>query len=345
MAALAANLDKRLFDVDVLCLTRGGPVAETLSRARVPYRVLGKSGKLAPLTFLRLLWRFLTHPPTVLHTWLFTSNTYGRLAGAAIGVRHLVASERSTDPWKRPLHRFIDTVLARTTDRIVANSRAVAQSLVSHGIPEPKITVVPNSVDTVRFRPRDASEARKALGLAVSGAYMGYIGRLAFEKRPELFVEAAKLVLKANPDAKAVLFGTGPLEADLKAAAAGFSDRIIFYGDCRDVEIAHAALDCLLLTSSWEGFPNVVLEAFASARPVVAVRMPATEELIEPGVTGLLVDGTADAIAAAALRALSDLEWSREMGLAARERVEREYSVERAVAAYERVYMEALFGR
>ena len=261
MATLAAELDRNRFDVNVLCLTRGGPVAETLDRAGVPYSILGKAGKADPFAFLRLIWRFLAQPPTILHTWLFTSNAYGRAAGAIVGVRHLLASERSTDPWKRPVHRFLDRLLARVTDRVIANSRAVAESLIFNGIPDAKIAIIPNNVDTSRFRPREAVQAREALGLAPGGPYMGYIGRLAFEKRPELFVEAAKRVLAARQDVRAVLFGTGPLEAALKAAAAEFSDRIIFYGDCREVELAHAALDVLVLTSSWEGFPNVVLEA------------------------------------------------------------------------------------
>jgi L-malate glycosyltransferase len=169
---------------------------------------------------------------------------------------------------------------------------------------------------------------------------MGYIGRLAFEKRPEVFVDAAKRVVNVLPQARAVLFGTGPMDADLRSRAGALGGRIIFHGDCPRVELAHAAIDCLVLTSSWEGFPNVILEAFASARPVVAVRMPATEEIIEHSVTGMLVEDSVEAISAAVKALLADPERAEKIGLRARERVLEAYSVPRMVASYERLYNE-----
>ncbi len=338
MAALAVGLDAMRFDVRVLCLTRGGPVAETLERAGVPYRVFAKAGKADFRALFRLAVECFLRPPTILHTWLFTSNAYGRAAALLAGVPHVVASERSTDPWKRRAHRAIDRLLAQASDFIVANSRCVADSLVENGIPARRVAVIPNSVDAARFRPRDAAEARAALALPADGRLVGYVGRLAFEKRPLLFVEAARRFLTSVPDARAVLFGTGPLEVEVKAAAASLADRIMLYGDCDRVELAHAAIDCLVLTSEWEGFPNAVLEAMASARPVVAVELPATRELVLDGVTGRLTGDSPEEIAAAVARILADPEAARRMGEAGRARVEERYSIERTVAAYERLY-------
>jgi glycogen(starch) synthase len=256
-----------------------------------------------------------------------------------------VISERSTDPWKSRLHRTVDRFLSLFTSRIVANSAPVSQSLVAAGIPAAKTAVIPNGIDTTLFRPRDAASARQSLGLDAPGPLFGYIGRLAFEKRPQVFIEVAKAVLEAVPGSKAVLFGDGPMLEELKAAASVCAGRIIFFGDCPSVELAHAALDCLVLTSAWEGFPNAVLEAFASARPVVAVRMPATAELIDNHITGILAHDDVPSISDAVTYVLTHPAVGRDMGLAARAKAERMYSMASMVAAWQRIYSEALPGR
>ncbi|MHC4714324.1 MAG: glycosyltransferase, partial [Planctomycetota bacterium] len=246
MAELAARCRGDIFKPRVICLTRGGPTEDILDEARVPYRVLGKSAKADISCFLRLLAELVFRPPALLQTWLFTSNLYARLAAIVAGTRRIIACERSTDPWKSRAHRFVDRVLGAFTDRMVANSEAVRGGLIRSGIPPRKVTVIPNGVDTDRFKPRDARKARAELGLALEGRWFGFIGRLAFEKRPEVFLEAAKAVLARDGNARAVLFGDGPMRGELEAAAADFGERIIFQGDCDKVEIAHAAIDCLV---------------------------------------------------------------------------------------------------
>ncbi len=340
MAELAVRIDREAFETKVLCLTRGGPTAVVLAAGGVEYRILRKKSGIDIRCFFRLVRELFLSPPTVVHTWLFTANLYGRLGALVAGVRNIVASERSTDPWKSKAHRAADRLLAAFTGVVAANSAAVKRSLCERGLTVRKVKVIPNGVDVGRFGERSAKDSRFALGLGVEGPYFGYIGRLAFEKRPELFVEVAKNVLRRHKGARAVLFGDGPMKDALEEEAADSEGKIIFYGDCPKVELAHAALDCLVLTSQWEGFPNVVLEAMASARPVVAVRMDATEEIVEPGVTGLLVDDDAEALADAVCRMIENPLDARRMGVAGRRAVESRYSMEKMVAAYEALYRE-----
>ena len=97
-------------------------------------------------------------------------------------------------------------------------------------------------------------------------------------------------------------------------------------------------LDAVVLPSFHEGFPNVVLEAFGSARPVVAVRLPATVEIIENGVDGVLVDDSASKIAEAVVALLADGDLAASMGRSGRRKVEGEYSIKRMADAYQRLY-------
>ena len=345
MAELAARLDRAVFAPEVICLTRGGPTAQVLDAAKVPYGVIGRRARLDLLPLVLLAVRFFMRPPALLHTWLFTSNFIGRVVALAAGVQKTIVSERSTDLWKSRLHRAADRILAVRTEKVIANSGAVARTLVAPGIPRRKIAIIPNGLDLERFKPRDAREARSILGLSLDGPCFGYIGRLAYEKRPDLFLKVAEIVLAQMPDARAVVFGEGPLADVLKAQSWKIKGRLTFYGDCPNVEVAHAALDCLVLTSQWEGFPNAVLEAMATARPVVAVRMPATEELVDEGATGILVSDGADALAGAVIELLKDPGRAREMGRLGRAKAERLYSMDAMVKAYERLYLDVLMRR
>lgn len=338
MAELAVRMERERFGLSVIALTRGGATAEILQRGGIRHVVLAKKGKLDLICFFKLVGLLVSEPPDILHTWLFTSNLYGRIAAMVAGVRRRVVSERSTDPWKSRAHRAADRMLSSATERIVANSAAVKASLVSTGIAASMVRVIPNGVECERFRPRDARDARFALGLPVEGLLLGFLGRLSHEKDPESFIEVARGVLGRVENARAVIFGDGELKSELKSRAADMAERIIFYGECALPELAHAALDCLVLTSRWEGFPNVVLEAMASARPVAAFRMDATEEIIKPRVTGLLVDGGVAALSDAVVELLEDKALAAQMGRNARRLVESRYSMDRMVAAWESVY-------
>jgi len=342
LAELAARIDRNSFDTEVICLTRAGPTADLLDAAGIPYRVIGKRAKFDLFPLFWMTRRFMLSPPDVLQTWLFTSNLFGRLAGILAGVGTLVACERSTDPWKPPVHRAADRLLALGTRFIVANSAAVMSSLSAWGIPAKRVRVIPNGVDTDEFHPMESPDARFVLALPPVGPCFGFIGRLAFEKRPEVFVKVAKVVLANVPGARALIFGDGPMADDLKSQTWRLKDRLTFCGDTPFAALAHASLDCLVLTSQWEGFPNVVLEAMACGRPVVAVKMPATEELIVNGETGLVVDDNVDALASAVTGLLRDPARAAEMGRRARLRAEEFYSMDKMVKAYEALYREVL---
>jgi len=107
----------------------------------------------------------------------------------------------------------------------------------------------------------------------------------------------------------------------------------------------YAALDLFVLTSLWEGMPYVILEAMACGLPVCATAVPGTREIVEPGVTGVLVPPEDDrALARAVLALLRDPDRRRRMGACARQRVSEHYTTEAFLAHLERAYLEDLDG-
>jgi glycosyltransferase involved in cell wall biosynthesis len=214
---------------------------------------------------------------------------------------------------KRAALRFqIKHGLARAR-RIVAVSNALADELVGLGLRRERIVVQHNGVDGDVFAPRDRQEARAALGLPPQRRLVGYVGRLSLEKGVDVLVEAmAELVRRDPRPADLVIVGAGPLDPALRAriAALALGDRVRFAGHRGHDELPQwlAALDVLCLPSRREGCPNVVLEALASGRPVVASRVGGLPELLRHD-NGVLVPPGHPEQLARALGVALEREW------------------------------------
>jgi len=162
-------------------------------------------------------------------------------------------------------------------------SRDLVHALDELGGEEGRGCLVPNGVDLDLFRPRDRASARTKLGLAADDPLVLVVGHLIERKDPLL---ALGVFAGGAPRAARIAFvGTGPLEETLRARARalGVESRVILAGECAPEELAswYAASDVLLLTSRREGRPNVVLEAFASGRPVLVTEAGGTAELVD----------------------------------------------------------------
>lgn len=163
-------------------------------------------------------------------------------------------------------------------------------------------TLVPNGVDFDLFRPRDRQAARAQLGWTEPGPRVLVVGHLIDRKDPLLALRAFAAL--EREDARLEFIGSGPLEGRLRAAAAPFGDRVALRGEWppERLALAYAAADVLLLTSSREGRPNVVLEALASGCGVVATAAGGTSELLE-SLPGAVVASRDEQAIARALRA------------------------------------------
>ena len=183
---------------------------------------------------------------------------------------------------------------------------------------------------------------RKDLGVPEDAHLALAVGRLDPQKGIPELLAAAKQVIPRNPSWHLVLAGDGPYRnwlLEQLAAEPFLAGRVHWLGTRDDVPGLLRSSNVLVLASLWEGMPNVVLEAMAASRPVIATAVEGSEELILAGQTGWLVPpGDPQALGAALLDASRDPEHCQRLGCNGHIRIEREFSLDRMVASYERLW-------
>jgi glycosyltransferase involved in cell wall biosynthesis len=185
------------------------------------------------------------------------------------------------------------------------------------------------------------------LGVAENVPVVGTVGRFAYQKAPEVMLEAARRILEARPEAHFVYIGDGPLRSEVLGAMGDFADhpRLHLMGLLENVAPVVAGFDVFLLSSRYEGLPRVVVEAMALAKPVVSTPADGVIEVVRDGVTGKTVPhGDAEALANAVLSILEAPEKGRAMGREGRALAIRRFDlksmVERTEALYDSVLQE-----
>jgi glycosyltransferase involved in cell wall biosynthesis len=340
---LTTRLPRSEFQVHVAALTRGGPYAAELEAAGIPVTVLHKRFKCDPVAYWRLRRLLREWRPDVLHTWLFAANSYGRLAAGTRPSFPVVVSERCVDSWKTGWQLWLDRKLVARTTRLVGNSRSVADFYRDVGVPTKKLAVIPNGIDLPPIPPVARDTIRRELGIPLESQVVGYIGRLAGQKRVMDLIWAFELIRVMHGEVHFVIVGDGPERAKLESFAHSLEigARVKFLGHRDDARRLLPALNLFWLASDFEGLSNSVMEAMAAGLPVVASDIPPNRELVIDGETGFLAP-VGDRVAFAQLgeRFLLNSDLARNFGSAGRERVAREFSVERMVEAYARLYHE-----
>ena len=308
---------------------------------------------------ISIIWRLASamrqFRPDIVHTWLTTGNLWGRLAARLARVPVVIASVRTVSPGDLPASFvWIDRLLARMTDTLICNSRAGCLEVQGAHIHARRgCRVVYNGLDASAYADADAKQAdrgasdgyRRQLGLRPAGPVVGTVGRLVPQKDHRTFLEAMGKVHDGGVAAQAVIVGEGDLRPALEVLCGelGLRDSVVFAGARSDVPALMHLFDVFVLSSLWEGLSNVSMEAMAAGRPVVATDVGGTAELVETGMTGLLVPpGDPDRLAGAVLALLRDPARARRMGEAGQQRVVSQFSLERMVSETENIYTELL---
>lgn len=292
-----------------------------------------------------LLYKF---KPDVLVSFMFYANLLGRLTGYLARVPVNISSIRS--------ERFggsLSGALLRITDcfgdGVLTNSRLVGHNLVSRKVvPAARIHVVPNGIRLQQFMSNEASRRRIRDEFQVPDDIFLWlaVGRLHAAKGYPVLLKAFSRLVAEGATARLIVVGDGPAAGALDELSRnlGISDRVCFAGERTDIVDLLSAADSLVLSSEWEGLPNIIIEAQTAGLPVVATEVGGVGELVFEGENGYLAPpGDPAGLSTQMLRMMMLSAQQREqMGGAGRRQVEETFELDRVSNLWEKLFLDLL---
>jgi glycosyltransferase involved in cell wall biosynthesis len=270
---------------DVVTLYNPGPVAEMITEDGGRVRDLGMTRNTELPALVRLTRMIRAGAYDVVHTHLYRSCIYGRLAARLAGTPVVVTTEHSIG--ETHLERRRMTVGVRAlylgtdlcSDATIAVSDAVAHRLTKWGVPPRKIELIPNGLDfnRVAFDAAARDKIRDEFNLPRDAYVLGVLGRLDPIKRFDLVIRAAAPLL--DDEHRLLIVGDGQIRPELEAEAArqGVAELVTFAGERHDVAAMLSSLDLFIASSEQETFGLSVLEALANGIPALYTTCPALE--------------------------------------------------------------------
>ena len=300
-------------------------------------RAKSKVGRL-----LRLLRELRQDRPAVFQSQHFYLNGYVAAAARMLGLSSVGALRSNGRMETRDCGRAGGWLNLRAPRVMAANSQTAIRYAVDQGVPPARLFLLSNVVDTGRFRPAPCPDRQ--------GIRLISVGRLIPSKRFDRFVSlVARLRQKSRLEVKGTVVGAGPLSGSLRAQADTLrlpGSALEFRGSIPEMAPVYQEADILVLTSEYEGAPNVLLEAMASGLPVVADKVGGVPELVRHGQDGFLVEPNDDeGLGAALARLIGDPQLRFAMGRNARAHMEANFSLECLPAMLRRLYGLALAHR
>lgn len=249
---------------------------------------------------------------------------------------------------KESFKRIKFGLLNRGASRLVFVSESLRRFFLGTGLLLSEITaVIPNGVDAARFGRAPDRSSRAAFGASDDEFLVGAVGNVRPAKGYDVLLRAAALLRARSVNYRFVVVGEADSDLGLRLRSLceelGLADCVSFPGYLRDVTPALNAFDVYAITSRSEGFSISTVEAMAAGLPVVATRCGGPEEIVDDGITGILVNnGSPEAVAAAIESLRINGRWRRELGDAARAAVRRRFTMDAHVQAYEALYEKCL---
>lgn len=290
LAEIVLRLDRSRFTPSVYSLageppTENRQLVERLAASGVNVQFLGlRKATEYPRAVAELAAHFRSSPPALVQSFLFHANVVASRAARAASVARMVTGIRVADPrwWRTALERFATA----HADRFVCVSQSVSAFCRLRGFAAEKLVVIPNGVELDRWRTCPPLSPA-ALGIPATRRLLLFVGRLDRQKGLDGLFPYLPHLFNTLSNYDLALVGSGPERPALQrqVQTAGIAHRVHFLGWRNDVPAILAASDILLLPSRWEGMPNVVLEAMAAGKPIVATQSAGTVELL--GLTAL----------------------------------------------------------
>ena len=344
--ALASRLCSDRYDVRVISLSHGSSVRR-MQKAGIETSVIDEpDDRLAVRALAEELAAF---EPEVVHNHMYRAEVVGTLAALHLGengcrrpaVISTVHSSRVRCVDDREKLRQLTPLM----DRLIVVSRAIERKIAEEGRKGAPISLIYNGVDLQRYNHQQpCCTLHEEYGIDSEGPIVGVVARLEAEKGHRTLIDAWPDVLAAVPSAWLLIIGEGSERDSLESQAQslGIEHRVVFTGRREDVPAVTAALDISVLPSYREAQGLSVLEAMALSRPVVASAVGGIPEMIEDGVTGLLVPPhDREALAAAIVRLLTDHPLADMIARAGHNLVHDRFCIELMIESISSLYDEA----
>lgn len=347
---LIENLDPSRYRSLVANVGPAGPLEKRFYDLGVPIFQCQRHSRFDPRPVFQLRRIMTEQQVDIVQNTLFWADVVGATAAKLARVPVVLSWETVThegNPYHNKLQRRAGYHWAmQWTDKVVAVSHEIKQSLIKNrGLEADKIQVIHYGVDLQKFNARGLyQEKRKALGFGADTLVIGVVARLEKVKGHRYFVEAFKNLVQKHTKLQAIFVGDGSCREELTAQIRNYrlQERIHFLGVRKDIPELLNAIDLFVLPSiAGEGLPNVVLEAMACGKPVIATRVGGTPEAVRHQENGYLAEPADVASLQLALgKALSDPQRLRQMGQRSREIAEQAFSLQKQISSFEKLYQQ-----
>ena len=289
------------------------------SKSRVPFAPARRFSKI-----------FRAESPDIIHSHGYKCDLAMLLADTGGAVRMTTVHGWLSRTVRERFYEWVNVQCCKRLDRVIVFCHDYRRRLVSRGVREHLVRVIPVGLDT-DVVPREGTDYRERWGVPEGGVLVAQLGRLSQEKHPETFAEIAVRLSDEFPDARFVLVGDGAMRAGLEQtiAAAGKSDAIILAGYVVGMADVIDAADIVVSCSSTEGVPRTLLEAGAGAMPVVATDVGGVPDAIDDGVTGIICPpGDVRALENGIRRLIKDAGLRSRIGAAAKQRIATVFNID-----------------
>ena len=335
----------------VISLTTIGEIGIRLRKAKIStYALNMKSVFHVPIILLRLIKLLRKNRPDIVQTWMYHGDLVGGLAARAVGIENVIWGIRTTDISKggSKMTRIIRWLCARMSGflptMIVCAAEASRLNHIGLGYKADRMITIPNGVKiNNRLGIKNAAyELRKSNNLSERALIIGMVGRFNAVKGHYIFIQAAKKIASQCPNSQFMIVGRDCNKENAKLMewirATGIPEKFVLLGQRSDVPTCLRAMDIFIMPSRTEGFPNVLAEAMAMARPCIATDVGDAALILQQ--FGLIVPSEdPDKMAEAAcflIRASN--EFKNALGKSAQEHVNANYTLEKSALSFSELY-------
>ncbi|OGW08552.1 MAG: hypothetical protein A2W75_11185 [Nitrospinae bacterium RIFCSPLOWO2_12_39_15] len=337
---IVTGLDKEKYQPSVLCLTRGGEIADEIKSKGIDVEIMNIKDYHSIANILKVVEWLKFRKVDIAHTHGYPAGVLGRIAATIARVKCIYHHIHTTYLDFKYRNYVIERVLSKFTNKVICCSDAVKMHAVNAiGISEDKLITLYNGIPEPDLKDASTIENLKhTLGIPGDVIVIGCVASLVPHKGHKYLLEAFKNI----DNACLILVGDGILRNELERFAdeLGIKNRVIFTGYQMDVTPYIQIMDIFVLPSSErEGLGISVIEAMTIGKPVIATKLGGILEVIEDGVTGILVEPKdKDALAKAIKKLLNSLKLMQKMGQNGMERYLKIFTLNQMMKELEKIY-------